>query len=122
MSTVTVDEILEEYSKRPYVESTVLLSKVGVPIASNEPNLTELDAYAPLVSITYEGAHELADNTGQHFKQLDVELSNGSRIVVKPLREKFLLVVTVDRYDESVKDEIEHLSERVSEHIGNYGN
>ncbi len=119
MSTVTVDEILEEYSKRPYVESTVLLSTVGVPIASNEPKLTELDVYAPLVSITYEGAHELANNTGQSFKQLNVELSNGSRIIVKPLREKFLLAVTVDRYDDSVRDEIEHLGEKVSEQISN---
>ena len=115
MSTESIYELLDEYSKNPYVESTILMSKVGEPIASNESNKLELQIFAPLASLTYEGAQELANTVGYNFHQLDLEMSNGSRIVIRSLREKFLLAVHVHKYDDRVKDEIESLGNKVSE-------
>jgi predicted regulator of Ras-like GTPase activity (Roadblock/LC7/MglB family) len=117
MSLEAVNSLLEEYAKKPYVEGTVLLSKVGVPIAGNISSDPEVQSYAPLVSVTYEGAHELADNAGHHLGQLTVELSNGSRIVIRSIRESFLLAVQVQKYDDQIGKEIDSLSNTVLEVI-----
>ncbi len=117
MSKEDVRGLLQEYSKRPYVEGTVLTSKMGVPIASNENTTDDVKLIAPLVSITYEGAQELANSAGQDFDQLNVELGNGSRIVIKSLKGMFLLVVQVHKYDEQIQKEINHLSNQVLEYI-----
>jgi predicted regulator of Ras-like GTPase activity (Roadblock/LC7/MglB family) len=117
MAKETVDGLLEEYARKPYVEGTVLLSNFGVPVASNKSNDPDVQSYAPLVSVTYEGAHELANTAGQHLGQLSVELSNGGRIVIRPLRETFLLAVKVQKYDDQIGKEIDFLSQRVSKLI-----
>ena len=117
MSNEDVHGLLQEYSKRPYVEGTVLTSKMGVPIASNESTTDDVKLIAPLVGITYEGAHELANSAGQDFDQLNVELGNGSRIVIKSLKGTFLLVVQVHKYNEQIQKEINHLSNQVLEYL-----
>ncbi|MGC8562586.1 MAG: hypothetical protein ACP5UZ_03260 [Thermoplasmata archaeon] len=117
MSAEEIRNLLEEFSARPYVKGSILTSKVGVPIASNEHNVEVLHLMAPLVSITCEGARELAAAAGQNFTQLDVELGNGSRIIIKKLKEMFLLAVELQRYDDKIQYEIDGLSNRVLEHI-----
>ena len=117
MSAEKIRDLLEEFSARPYVKGSILTSKVGVPIASNEQNDDLLQLMAPLVSITCEGAHELAATAGQNFTQLDVELGNGSRIVIKKLKEMFLLAIKLQKYDDQIQSEIDGLSKRVLESI-----
>ncbi|MCL4333508.1 MAG: roadblock/LC7 domain-containing protein [Candidatus Thermoplasmatota archaeon] len=117
MDKETVDGLLEEYAKKPYVRGTVLLSSIGVPIAINKSRGAKVDSYAPLVSITYEGAQELASTAGKHLGQLSVELRDGGRIVIRQVRESFLLAVQVQRYDDRIEKEINFLSNRVSKLI-----
>ncbi len=117
MSAEELNGILQEYSKKPYVESTFVMTNIGIPIASTFTDKTDFESLAPLVSITYEGAHELAKGSGHSFKQLNVELSNGSRIVVKSLGKSYILAVQVHKYNDRVRDEIDFLGDRVSKYI-----
>lgn len=117
MSPKALEALLDEYSKKPYVQGALIISKTGVPLVCRETGDNGLQSFAPLVSITYEGAHELANTAGHGFKQMNLELNNGSRIVIKQLRESFLLAVQVQRYDDLVKGEIEQLGKKVSECI-----
>jgi predicted regulator of Ras-like GTPase activity (Roadblock/LC7/MglB family) len=117
MSTEAVNGLLQEYSRNSYVESTVVVSKIGESIICSFPKKVELNSYAPLVAVTFEGANELANSTGQNFRQLNVELGNGGQIVVKSLRKKFLLAVQVKKYDDKVRNEIDHLGEKVAKYL-----
>jgi predicted regulator of Ras-like GTPase activity (Roadblock/LC7/MglB family) len=120
MKKQTVDGIFKDYSKRPYVEGTMLMSKVGIPIAGNKPRNVPVHSFLSLASVTYEGASELAATTGKEFKEMNIELSNGGRIIIKEIQESYLLAIEVQKYDDKVRDDIESLSDQVSEYISEF--
>ncbi len=114
MSGEDVYGLLEEYSKKPYVVGTILTTKIGVPLVCNNEGV-DSQLLASLVSLTYEGASELANTTGVKFVQLNLELRNGSRIIIRSIRDSFLIGVHLQKYDESIQKEITSLSSKVAE-------
>jgi len=120
MKKMTIDSLFNDYSKKSYVEGTLLMSKVGTPIAGNNPKDVLEPSFVPLASVTYEGANELAATTGREFKEMTIELTNGSRIIIRQVLGSYLLAVEVQRYDDKVRDDIESLTDQLSQLISKY--
>lgn len=120
MGYQTIDEILNKYSKKPYVEATLLMSRAGIPIAGSGIKEARINSFTPLVSVTFEGASELAGSAGQEFKELNLRMSDGSTIIIRSLLDTYLLAVQVHTLDDGVKEDLEYLSDEIGRSISSF--
>ncbi|MEM0127685.1 MAG: hypothetical protein QXO03_01175 [Thermoplasmatales archaeon] len=109
MKKEPVGEIIEEYSKKPYIDSLLLVSSVNGSISSTKNVSAISRSVASLLSITYEGTRELVNNVGLKLSEVDVKTHNGQSIIIKPLDDIHFLAVQVRSYDEKVIQDLNNL-------------
>ncbi|MGC8645189.1 MAG: hypothetical protein ACP5UO_02830 [Thermoplasmata archaeon] len=104
-----LDKIIEDYSRRPYIDSMLLISSLSGPILTTRKSQAPEEPMASLLSVTYEGTKELVNSAGFKLSEVDVKTHSGHSIIIKPLNESYFLAVQVKTYDQRILEEIDNL-------------
>lgn len=104
-----ITELLEDFGRNSYVEGLVLMSRVGVPIASCSRNKISVPMFASLASVAIGSASEMANNSGSSFREVNIVMDTGRRIIIRPLTKLYVMVIQSRIYDDKIRDEISKL-------------
>ncbi|MEM0141110.1 MAG: hypothetical protein QXN66_03625 [Thermoplasmatales archaeon] len=109
MKKEPVHKIIEEYSRKPYVDNLLLVSSVYGSISPKKNVQAISRSVASLLSVTYEGTKELVNNVGLKLTEVNVKTNTGHSIIIRPLDETHFLAVQVRSYNEKVMEDIDNL-------------
>ncbi|MCL5680815.1 MAG: roadblock/LC7 domain-containing protein [Candidatus Thermoplasmatota archaeon] len=109
-----ITTLINDFLKKPYVDSAMLVTKVGIPLAGRAPQNTQVEIFATMAGVTYGGAEELIGPPKERLKGIVTDLDGGKRIVLKGLMNLYILVISVKEYDENIKKEIDSFAETLA--------
>lgn len=109
--------LVNDFLRKPYVETAMLVTRVGIPMAGKAPPNVPIEIFTTMTGVTYGGAEEIVGNPKERLRDVRLSLDGGRKIILKGISNQYILVVMVKEYNDEIEKEISNFSESVSKSI-----
>ncbi len=109
--------LISDFMRKPYVETAMLVTRVGIPMAGKPPANVPVEVFTTMTGVTYGGAEEMVGPPKERLKDVRLNLDGNRKIILKGISNLYILVIMIKEYNEEVEKDITNFSETVSRSI-----
>ena len=109
-----LSSLIGDFNKKPYVEAAMLITRIGIPVTGKAPPNLPVEIFATMSGVTFGGAEEMVGQPKERLKNIFISLDGRKKIVLKGLVSSYILVLSVNDYNDQIESEISTFIESLS--------
>ncbi len=117
MREEVLSTLINDFLRKPYVETAMLVTRVGIPMAGKPPTNVPVEVFTTMTGVTYGGAEEMIGPPKERLRDIKINLEGKRVVVLKGILNLYILVVMVSDYNDEIERDILNLSETLAKSI-----